>query len=213
MDDLLVSAPGRNNLAVTIQLVSLFSKGLRRKRRLIRYVLVNGQERDDEFGAWLEASTRTKAPATAFAMSSRAPGAWSMLSFPLRAIRRSRPQNRGTKRGWSNNFDWEAAKGNRQGHRDATMILLAYRHGLRAPELVDLRWDQVDFNQAVLHVRRVKSGIPSMHPLTGVEMRALRRLLRESPESGRDHRTFGKTRLWLCLQARTPMPSFRTPWT
>ncbi len=77
----------------------------------------------------------------------------------------------------------EAAGGNRWGHRDATMILLAYRHGLRVSELVDLRWDQVDFNQAVLHVRRVKSGIPSTHPLTGLEMRALRRLRREWPDS------------------------------
>jgi integrase len=41
----------------------------------------------------------------------------------------------------------EAAKGNRYGHRDATMILVAYRHGLRASELVDLRWDQSDFDR------------------------------------------------------------------
>ena len=34
----------------------------------------------------------------------------------------------------------DAAKANRYGHRDATMVLLAYRHGLRASELVDLRW-------------------------------------------------------------------------
>ena len=73
----------------------------------------------------------------------------------------------------------EAAKGNRQGHRDATMILLAYRHGLRASEVCDLRWDQIDFNGAVLHVRRVKAGTPSTHPLTGAELRALRRLQRE----------------------------------
>jgi integrase len=46
----------------------------------------------------------------------------------------------------------EAAKGNRHGHRDATMILVAFRHGLRAAEVCDLRWDQVDFNGAVLHV-------------------------------------------------------------
>ena len=77
----------------------------------------------------------------------------------------------------------EAAKGNRDGHRDATMILIAYRHGLRASELVDLRWDQVDFNAAALHVRRVKAGTPSTHPLTGLEMRALRRLQRESSAS------------------------------
>ena len=59
------------------------------------------------------------------------------------------------------------------------MILIAYRHGLRVAELVDLRWDQIDFNQAVLHVRRVKKGTPSAHPLTGRALRALRRLKRE----------------------------------
>ena len=56
-----------------------------------------------------------------------------------------------------------ATKSNRWGHRDATMILVAYRHGLRVAELVDLRWDQVDFRSATLHVRRVKQGTPA-HP-------------------------------------------------
>lgn len=73
----------------------------------------------------------------------------------------------------------EAAKRNRHGHRDATMILVAYRHGLRAAELVDLRWDQVEFASAALHVRRVKQGTPSTHPIRGDELRALRRLQRE----------------------------------
>ena len=59
------------------------------------------------------------------------------------------------------------------------MILVAYRHGLRASELVDLRWDQVDFRTATLHVRRVKQGTPSTHPILGDELRALRRLQRE----------------------------------
>jgi Phage integrase family len=62
-----------------------------------------------------------------------------------------------------------AAKGNRYGHRDATMIIMAYRHGLRAAELVDLQWSQVDFTAAVLHVRRVKKGTPATHPLRGVD--------------------------------------------
>jgi integrase len=74
-----------------------------------------------------------------------------------------------------------AAKQNRHGHRDATMILIAYRHGLRASEACDLRWSQVDLDQARLHVRRVKRGTPSVHPLQGDELRALRRLKRESP--------------------------------
>jgi type 1 fimbriae regulatory protein FimB/type 1 fimbriae regulatory protein FimE len=73
----------------------------------------------------------------------------------------------------------EVAKSNRHGHRDATMILVAYRHGLRASELVDLRWDQVDFNTATLAVRRAKKGTPSTHPVRGDEMRALRKLQRE----------------------------------
>ena len=77
----------------------------------------------------------------------------------------------------------EAAKANRHGHRDATMVLMAYRHGLRASELCDLRWDQLDFNRAVLHVRRVKQGTPATHPLTGLEMRALRKLQRKSETS------------------------------
>jgi integrase len=61
---------------------------------------------------------------------------------------------------------------NRWGQRDATMILLAYRHGLRAAELVDLRWDQVDFRTGTLHVRRVKAGAPATHPIMGDELRA-----------------------------------------
>jgi type 1 fimbriae regulatory protein FimB/type 1 fimbriae regulatory protein FimE len=73
----------------------------------------------------------------------------------------------------------KAAQGNRWGHRDTTMILVAYRHGLRAAELVDLRWDQVEFRTATLHVRRVKQGTPSTHPVLGDELRALRRLQRE----------------------------------
>ena len=60
----------------------------------------------------------------------------------------------------------EVAKDNR--HCDATMVLIAFRHGLRASELV---WDQVDLEHALLHVRRVKNGSPATYPLTGKELR------------------------------------------
>ena len=64
------------------------------------------------------------------------------------------------------------------------MILVGYRHGLRVSELVDLRWDQVDFGTATLHVRRVKHGTPSTQPILGDELRALRRLQRkQEPKS------------------------------
>jgi type 1 fimbriae regulatory protein FimE len=71
----------------------------------------------------------------------------------------------------------------RHGHRDATLILIAYRHGLRVGELVSLRWDQVDLKQGLLHVTRSKNGTPSNHPIRGPEMRALRKLRREYPDS------------------------------
>jgi type 1 fimbriae regulatory protein FimB/type 1 fimbriae regulatory protein FimE len=77
----------------------------------------------------------------------------------------------------------EAAARNRHGRRDALLILLAYRHGLRAAEVVDLRWDQVDFKNANLHVRRVKNSTASTHPLTGRELRELRKHQRESSPS------------------------------
>jgi type 1 fimbriae regulatory protein FimB/type 1 fimbriae regulatory protein FimE len=63
----------------------------------------------------------------------------------------------------------DATGGNRYGHRDATMILVAYRHGLRVSELVDLRWDQVDFRTATLHVRRAKQGIRTDSPTKNVD--------------------------------------------
>jgi type 1 fimbriae regulatory protein FimB/type 1 fimbriae regulatory protein FimE len=75
-----------------------------------------------------------------------------------------------------------AAKLGRFGARDATMIRLAYRHGLRATEVVNLRRDQLDLDGGRLHVRRAKRGVPSTHPLSGKEIRALRRVLATDSE-------------------------------
>ena len=77
----------------------------------------------------------------------------------------------------------DAARQNRCGHRDATAILMAYRHGLRASELVGLRWDDLDLAHGRLHVRRSKGGEAAVHPIGGKEMRALRRLQRETVRS------------------------------
>jgi integrase len=77
----------------------------------------------------------------------------------------------------------EARRG-RYGHRDATLILIAFRHGLRASEICDLEWSQVEFGRsASLHVRRAKNGKPSVHPLRGDEVRAMRELRRQFPDS------------------------------
>jgi len=72
-----------------------------------------------------------------------------------------------------------ATKHSRYPQRDATLILVAYRHGLRAIEAADLEWSQVDFKSATLHARRAKNGKPATHPIRGDELRALRQLQRE----------------------------------
>jgi type 1 fimbriae regulatory protein FimB/type 1 fimbriae regulatory protein FimE len=74
-----------------------------------------------------------------------------------------------------------ASKLGRHGHRDKTLILITYRHGLRVSELIALRWDQVDLDAGLVHINRMKNGTPSTHPLGGTEIRALRRLKRDYP--------------------------------
>ena len=79
----------------------------------------------------------------------------------------------------------DSARGNRWGHRDATAVLIAYRHGLRASELVATRWDDIDLASGKLHVRRAKGGATSVHPIGAKESRALRRLQRETKTASR----------------------------
>ena len=74
-------------------------------------------------------------------------------------------------------------RGRRYGLRDATMILVAFRHGLRVSELCALTWDQIDFSTGMMHVNRVKNGIASVQQIGGEEMRALRVLKREDDSS------------------------------
>ena len=72
------------------------------------------------------------------------------------------------------------ARKGRHGHRDATLILIMYRHGLRVSETVSLKWSDIEFKSGVLSVRRAKKGQDGVHPMTGQEIRALRRLQRTS---------------------------------
>jgi site-specific recombinase XerD len=67
------------------------------------------------------------------------------------------------------------------GHRNGTLILLMFRHGLRVSEAVSLGWHQIDLTTGTIAVARLKNGVPSVHPLTGIELRALKRLRREHP--------------------------------
>ena len=74
-------------------------------------------------------------------------------------------------------------KTGRHGHRDATLLLIAYHHELRVSEPISLRWEQIELEQGLLHVNRVKNGTASTHPLGGPEIRALRRLQRDYPDN------------------------------
>jgi type 1 fimbriae regulatory protein FimB/type 1 fimbriae regulatory protein FimE len=74
----------------------------------------------------------------------------------------------------------EAARGNRHGGRDSTMILICFRHGLRASEVCELQWSDVEFETGTLHLRRTKGGSTGTHPLLGDELRALRALKRDA---------------------------------
>jgi type 1 fimbriae regulatory protein FimB/type 1 fimbriae regulatory protein FimE len=64
----------------------------------------------------------------------------------------------------------------RLGNRDSTMILLAFRHGMRCTEIVNLQWDQIQLDIAAIEMRRAKRGTPAMHELTRLEIRALKKL-------------------------------------
>ena len=74
----------------------------------------------------------------------------------------------------------KVARGNRHGQRDAAMILIGFRHGLRVSELCDLQWSSIAFETGTMHVRRAKGGQEATHPLLGDELRALRELKRYS---------------------------------
>lgn len=76
-----------------------------------------------------------------------------------------------------------ARNAGRYGQRDDTLILIMFRHALRVSEAISLKWEQVDLKIGLLHVRRIKNGIPSTHPLRGLELRALRQLKRDTSNS------------------------------
>lgn len=76
-----------------------------------------------------------------------------------------------------------AVKVGRHRLRDRALILMTYRHGLRVSEVVDLKWDQIDLKAGRIHVNRLKNGSPATHYLEGDEMRVLRRVRREYPDT------------------------------
>jgi integrase len=77
-----------------------------------------------------------------------------------------------------------ARQAGRNTTRDRTLLMMMYYHGLRCSEAVDLRWHDIDWSTSHLHVRRVKGGVASTHPLIGDELRAIKALKRETEGKG-----------------------------
>jgi integrase len=65
--------------------------------------------------------------------------------------------------------------------RDRLLINMAFLHARRVSESVDLRWQQIDFDIATIHIRRAKNGTPGIRGLKGDELRLLR--AREHPHA------------------------------
>src|SRR6202162_1132394 len=78
-----------------------------------------------------------------------------------------------------------SAKKSRHGARNHAMILLAYRHGLRASELVNLRVSDLDLSTGTIYCRRAKGSRSSLHPVQPDEVAAVEKLLRARKLSNR----------------------------
>ena len=72
-----------------------------------------------------------------------------------------------------------AKKRPRHGARNHAMILLAYRHGLRASEVVGLRLSDLDLSTGTIYCRRAKNSRSSLHPMKPDEVAALEKVLRD----------------------------------
>jgi type 1 fimbriae regulatory protein FimB/type 1 fimbriae regulatory protein FimE len=114
----------------------------------------------------------------------------SLMSTSKDAVRKPRRKKKVTRRSRDYVLPKEmdrvlkaAINTGRYGHRNYTLILLCYRHGLRVGEVAKLRWRMVDFKEKVLRVTRLNNGINSVQPLRREELVALRKLKRDYPGS------------------------------
>jgi type 1 fimbriae regulatory protein FimE len=79
----------------------------------------------------------------------------------------------------------KAAAEGRHGSRDQLLVIMAFRHGLRAKEVCGLQWGDLDLEAGRVNIRRAKNGENSTHPLGGDEIRKLRAIKRLNPEGSR----------------------------
>ena len=99
----------------------------------------------------------------------------------------------------------DATRGSRHAARDRCLLLLMFRHGLRVSEACGLVLSQVDTESKVLHVRRLKQGLSTTHPLRGDEIRAIKAWLADRARMQPD------TNAFFVSERRQPL-SRKTAW-
>lgn len=79
------------------------------------------------------------------------------------------------------------AKKTRYPVRNELIILMLYLYGLRESELCNLKLEQLDFDQAILHLKRLKGSNSFSHPIAGDELRLIRRYIRSKTTKQGSH--------------------------
>lgn len=72
-----------------------------------------------------------------------------------------------------------AGRRGRYPFRDKVLLRMAYRHGLRANEVVGMQWSNIDLDGGTIHIARSKGGRSSVHTMDRDEVRDLRKLRRD----------------------------------
>jgi site-specific recombinase XerD len=77
-----------------------------------------------------------------------------------------------------------AAKANKDiflATRNHLIILLSYRHGLRISEMIGLKWEQIELEEARIHIKRLKGSNSGVHPMAADECRLVAKLRKNQP--------------------------------
>ena len=71
----------------------------------------------------------------------------------------------------------DASKKTRYPKRNYLLLLMMYRHGLRVSEAISIKKSDVDIRESRIWIKRLKSGLSVEHPISGDELRGIKRYL------------------------------------
>ena len=79
----------------------------------------------------------------------------------------------------------DAAKASSKSARNLALVLVMYRHGLRATEALAMQWQDINFKAQEIYIRRCKGSVSGAAPLWRDELKALSNYRKKS--SDRSH--------------------------